>query len=94
MTAIIPRKIAPAKSACTSLKCQYPGINKTILTITAKIKKIHISLGTGVFLSKSLYFRGVSKIPNFLNNHNPASIIKKLIQIVASNIFILFFVGN
>ena len=90
ITAIIPKKIAPANKACTSLNCQYPGISKMILTITAKIKKIHISLGTGCFLFKSLYFQGLSIIQSFLNNHNHPNIIKKLMPILASKIFIWY----
>ena len=52
--------------------------------ITDIIKKIPISLGTGVFLFKSLYFQGVSNIFNFLNNNN--HIQKVIIEIIIDNI--------
>ncbi len=90
--AIIHKNIAQANNACISLNLQYVGKRTIILIIVAKIKKIHISLGTGVFLVKSLYFHGVSKIHNFLNNLSHMIAMIKLIIIDRINtfMFVLF----
>lgn len=70
--------MAHINKARISLNSQYQGKSTIIDNKTDIIRKIHISLGTGLILLRSLYFHGVSSIQNLLNksNHKTAMIVE------------------
>lgn len=84
--AIIAKNIAHINKAHILLYFQYQDKNKIIDNIVDNIIKIHISFGTGVVLFKSLYFRGLSNIQNFLNKNNHNIPTKDDINIVPQRI--------